>query len=598
MAKRRNTPNLELTPELTEVRSRDFNMFYRPDREPLPAGLENFTRSLDNFVNGAGSSMAIAKEVKDKKINSAKAIQDYNENKLKFRDAVKSGKIDKTANPYYLEKYKLLSLNEYASEFNDRLIKAYGDNDVKNNINEGGFDDFYRNQLTKFIKEKNLGTFEALTLEEGFFKETSNYRASLEAQHKQTQLELFKKKFDEKLAIRVVGIVQKYKNYDANPTVDDKTTNSSDKFKLIANEINKETQSLIDVTGDGRTSIDLAFRGLEQYIFYATDLDFAKQLITEVPKYLVGGTDSADKIGRIKVKQEQLYTKLIAVQGEKEKQKNAFDKSRKEGQIISTYNFLIDQTANNSDFNIQAYLNDPKRTVTEKIAINRFIADDRIKPIATSDTGTLLEIDKLIRERKFLEAHELASSSYRNMKLSRKDRDDIFTKRIPQGRDFKTNEVFNSSRLVSNGIETLQKEVDDAQAGGSKFKALTAKNYIQDTLYLWVQSNQNLPKYKNNKSLFITDLEKRFIQAINDYKTIDDGTNSLFGKTGIAFKGTGSSTENIQKQIDKKKTTSKKLSSQQIADMKLDLNKLDNVAFESKHGMSKNEFRKKVGLIK
>ena len=261
MAKRRNTPNLELTPELTEVRSRDFNMFYRPDREPLPAGLENFTRSLDNFVNGAGSSMAIAKEVKDKKINSAKAIQDYNENKLKFRDAVKSGKIDKTANPYYLEKYKLLSLNEYASEFNDRLIKAYGDNDVKNNINEGGFDDFYRNQLGKFIKEKNLGTFEALTLEEGFFKETSNYRASLEAQHKQTQLELFKKKFDEKLAIRVVGIVQKYKNYDANPTVDDKTTNSSDKFKLIANEINKETQSLIDVTGDGRTSIDLAFRG-------------------------------------------------------------------------------------------------------------------------------------------------------------------------------------------------------------------------------------------------------------------------------------------------------------------------------------------------
>ena len=164
-------------------------------------------------------------------------------------------------NPYYLEKYKLLSLNEYASEFNDRLIKAYGDNDVKNNINEGGFDDFYRNQLGKFIKEKNLGTFEALTLEEGFFKETSNYRASLEAQHKQTQLELFKKKFDEKLAIRVVGIVQKYKNYDANPTVDDKTTNSSDKFKLIANEINKETQSLIDVTGDGRTSIDLAFRG-------------------------------------------------------------------------------------------------------------------------------------------------------------------------------------------------------------------------------------------------------------------------------------------------------------------------------------------------
>ena len=43
-----------------------------------------------------------------------KALKEYNENKGKFRDAVKNGEIDKTANPYYLEKYKELTLNSFA----------------------------------------------------------------------------------------------------------------------------------------------------------------------------------------------------------------------------------------------------------------------------------------------------------------------------------------------------------------------------------------------------------------------------------------------------------------------------------------------------
>ena len=39
------------------------------------------------------------------------AVKDYNDLQLKFRDAVKDGKIDKNANPYYLQKYKKL-MNE------------------------------------------------------------------------------------------------------------------------------------------------------------------------------------------------------------------------------------------------------------------------------------------------------------------------------------------------------------------------------------------------------------------------------------------------------------------------------------------------------
>ena len=84
----RKTPTLDLTPELPEVVSRDFNLFYRPEAEPEIAGMKEFTASLDNFVNGAGSAMVIASTVKEKKVNSAQAVKDYAKNKIKFRDAV------------------------------------------------------------------------------------------------------------------------------------------------------------------------------------------------------------------------------------------------------------------------------------------------------------------------------------------------------------------------------------------------------------------------------------------------------------------------------------------------------------------------------
>jgi hypothetical protein len=103
MAKReRRNPELNLQPEEQKVLSTDFNMFYVPQEAPLPAGLKEFTSSLDNFVNGAGSKMALGSEVKMKKSESAKALKDYNDMKGKFRDAVKSGELDKTANHYYL----------------------------------------------------------------------------------------------------------------------------------------------------------------------------------------------------------------------------------------------------------------------------------------------------------------------------------------------------------------------------------------------------------------------------------------------------------------------------------------------------------------
>ena len=90
MAKR-TTPELNLQKELPQVLSTDFNLFYKPDARPIDPSVELFTKSLDRFVSGAGTDLVIAGEIKEKKINEAQAIKDYNENKDKFSIYIKKG---------------------------------------------------------------------------------------------------------------------------------------------------------------------------------------------------------------------------------------------------------------------------------------------------------------------------------------------------------------------------------------------------------------------------------------------------------------------------------------------------------------------------
>ena len=589
----RKTPTLDLTPELPEVVSRDFNLFYRPEAEPEIAGMKEFTASLDNFVNGAGSAMVIASTVKEKKVNSAQAVKDYAENKIKFRDAVKSGQIDKTANPFYLEKYKELSLNEYASEFNSVLVKRYGELDVKTDITEGSFDNFYQDTLKKFVADKGLGTFEALDLEKGFFKETSNYRASLEAQHQQTQLELFKTKFNEKVKNRVVGIVQKYKDYKLDPTVDGDATNI---YELIANDINTEIKSLIEVGDNGRDVIDTAFAGLAEYVTVATDIEFAKKLIRNVPKFLTGGTDTVENIGRIKVKQEELYNALIESAEEKKKKENDFITTSQTSERLNTYNYLESQK-NNPDFNLEEYKNDPRRSNQEIIAINQFKEDSKIKGAKEDDFNVIVEIEELLSERKFLEAHDLVSQAFRNGDITPTTKNNYHNTRIASSRDFKDHPLFNSVRPVNEGLKSLDSILASNASGGDKMKASNSKIYIQDKLYLWIQENQNDPKYQGKSYLLQKDFEKEYLSILQDLKNYTEVGDSLFGK-GIGTTGSGTLVENIDAQITKKKTKANesKLSTQQIADMTIDLDKLNSADFTSKYKMTKEQFAKITGV--
>jgi len=98
MARKKTT--LNLTPELPEVRSTDFNLFYKPDVAPRDTSIDVFTQAIDRFVNQAGTAMVINAEKKEKELSEAEATELFNKNRSDFNDAVKRGEIPKEANPY------------------------------------------------------------------------------------------------------------------------------------------------------------------------------------------------------------------------------------------------------------------------------------------------------------------------------------------------------------------------------------------------------------------------------------------------------------------------------------------------------------------
>ena len=164
-----------------------------------------------------------------------------------------------------------------------------------------------------------------MVLEKGFFQETSAYRDQLEATHKSNLINNLKVDFDDKVKFRVVGVIAKYKNWDKNALNED--GDPVNIYELIAQDLQTEIQSIIDVTGDGRLTIDTVFDGLKLYVEQTSDYEFAKTIIDNVPELLVAGTGSVAEIGRIKAEKNKLSRVLFDKANEALNNENNFEKN-------------------------------------------------------------------------------------------------------------------------------------------------------------------------------------------------------------------------------------------------------------------------------
>ena len=561
MAKKssRTPTGLNLTPELPEVASRDFNLFYTPQKEPEIAGLKEFTSSLDNFVNGGGTKAVLASEAEDKKINSAQAQQDYAQNKLAFKEAIKAGQIDATANPYYLEKYKELTLNSFASEFTSKLNKAYQDQKVVDDIRPNSFDNFYKNELGKFIKERELGAFNPLDLEKGFFKETSGFRNQFENNHRTAQLTVFKEKFNDRVKARIGAVIDQFKNYEDSAFAE--SGSGYNKYNLMADSINALIAELIDVNGDGRETIDVVLDGIKNWATTTSDYELAKKIVNELPAKLLAGTNSIENIGRVKLEKDKLFDALVEKSAERTSKYNQLTKGRREQEQLNTYSFLAEKVKENPDFDVTAWLNDPKRTGSEKQGATDFIKDLQFDRGNTDNIEVLRRIDKLNDEGKYAEAYEYTREQYQLGNLRNDTKNKYISEYIADAQSGKYDEVLQNS-FVRGDLARISKIISSEKGGGSALDASDFTTYVTRKLRAWYRDNR--VNYKTQSDLDDA-IEKKYMELVKNYRSVRDNDN-LFGKIDETTRGgQGNIVQNIDNAIEQKKQQ-EELAKQKIRD--------------------------------
>ena len=268
----RETPKLDLTPELTEPNSEDFNLFYKPETKPLPAGLEIFAQSLNRFVNDGLVDAYVVGEKKKKKTGEAEATKLFNEveaNKRAFKKQSDIGKIPKEANPYFIDKYKELELNAKADQFKARIYREYANKQVAENTLPNAFQDFYKNELKLYIGENQLGSYDAVELENGFFKKTSAAKAQLFNTHVQGQMGKISEQYKTNFTNNIQGMFD-----------------SSKSFETIGSDISTYIQSAVKNGLSTATAKKYLLDTLMDYAENTGDFDYAAKVLRELPKHI------------------------------------------------------------------------------------------------------------------------------------------------------------------------------------------------------------------------------------------------------------------------------------------------------------------------
>ena len=508
MARKPSNPVLNLAPEQPQILAQDFNLFYKPKPEPVDRSVQAFTQSLDNFVNSTGKVLALQDELNQKNINEAQAVEDYNNLKLTFKEAVKQGKIDENANPYLIEKYKELDLDGKVNKFRQELYNDYAKNGVAEDTRPNSFTDFYNQKLQEFVSNNELRYFDPVTLNKNFFTQTDKIRNGLLNTHTQTQLGKIGKKYKQGFIDSIINKIEEGKVTGKN------------NYKNIGDTINQLIQDNIDVK-DGTLLRDYTLEALEQYVQNTTDFDFAEQLLDELPKILNGGTNTYDKIGSVKNKIDFLKSELIKERTDYEESLQKSYNARVNTQKIQTRQFLS-QNNNNEEFNFYEYKksdNFKKLEPAVQQDAEKYYSDINNTSFANVTNGAAyVEFYNILGQNKFDEAENFILENKNS--FSRVDYEKFISNIIPNART-STGDTLVTHPRFKEFVDGITKQALSSPLGKiRKGQAYQRVQEYKDDVYQWLNDNPE-KNYKNK-----TERTQAFVTYLN----------SLTG--GFSFSGT------------------------------------------------------------
>ena len=402
----RKKTELNLQAELPEVRSTDFNLFYRPEQAPIDKSVSLFAKTIDNFVNGAGTAMVINAEKKEKELSEAEALEAFNKNRLGFNDAVKRGEIPKEANPYFQEKYKELTLNKKAKEFEAEIYRKYADPEfnVLDNPDPQAFDKFYNDQLKLFVEKNNLGAFDALQLEKGFFSETSKSRNSLSNTHLQNQMSKIGEEYKNNFKENIQGKFDKNKSNE---------------------EIGKDISDFIlDATKNGlgkSTARKYLLESLDEWSKNTGDLEFAERLLRDLPNHLKLGTDALGNVKGLQDNLDKLKENIDTRILQRDKDENTKLQIQESNNTLeaSTFADKFDTYSEAlEDPEFKDFSRDKQNKIFEEYESREQDFDSQTDPRVEDEFYRLLEKNKFPEAQKFLNKNitNMTSNDYSNFR--------------------------------------------------------------------------------------------------------------------------------------------------------------------------------------
>jgi len=600
----RKTPRLDLTPEKRQVLSSDFNLFYKPQAKPEIAGVKELTASLNNFVNDAGVKMVIASEKREKEVNEAEAIKEYNKNRTAFNTRVNNGTLPKEANPYFIDKYKELELNTKAQVFSNMLGQKYAELKVSENPDPNAFQIFYENQIKKFVADNNLGAYKPTDLENGFFKKTSNFKNQLLQTHVSTQMANISEQYKTNFQNNIQGMFDESKTFE---------------------EIGAEVSAfIIDKTANGLSNSSAQKYLLDTLTDYAEktgDFEYAEKLLEELPKHIQLGTGKLGDIKGLKDDLFQIKDKLqdrTTAEIEDANKRSTALRTKEFGESLTVADkYTTFNEAKEKDPNWDTYSN------YKKDKIRKIYNERKVGFSSQTEIGIEEELNELITTGKFEEAMDfLVENQSRVQQKFYNEYKDVINNYKISGED----PLLNSDTYKYAETQ-LEEIIDDIRKTAStsliKFNVDPARKikFRQDALE-WLADNQaeaNAPAEgqgmtkSERREKFKQWVKRRFEEEKQDLKNaVSQNTGATFGESSDNPNDTILVNENDLANFDTSKVTFEddkptstltpkkntyKFSDIELAERRTDLKEINSVEFRRKYKITKEMFRKSIGEL-
>ena len=504
----RKKTELNFQAELPEVRSTDFNLFYKPEIAPRDKSIDIFTKSIDNFVNNAGTAMVLNAEKKEKEVSEAEALKQFNDNRTGFNEAVKKGEIPKEANPYFQEKYKELTLNKKAKEFQERVYREYAEKNVLDNPDPNAFDKFYNDELKNFLSENNLGVFDALQLEKGFFSETSKTRNSLFNTHVNSQMSKIGEDYKNNFKESIQG------KFDKNRSNEE-----------IGADISAFVQDAVK-NGLGKSSAQkYLLESLSDWSKTTGDLEFAERLLRDLPNHLnLSGLGSLSNVKGLQndldALKENIDTRIL----QKEKDDNTKLQLQESNDKLQASDFANKYDTFSEailDPEYQNFSNNKKAEIFKEFEVREQGFDSQTDPRVEEDFYKLLEENKISEAKEFLRRNipNMTSNDYSEFDT-----------------ELKAFQFTQKDGLLASGyykhwkneIEAITKTTNKSKYNLSKISPLEHKKF-EANMKVWLE-NHPVEKFDNpsdRKEAFEkyvkTEYDKVLEIAISDEVSVTDG---------------------------------------------------------------------------